>query len=352
VKVLFLTRYTARGASSRYRTHQYLPHLEARGIECDASALLGDAYLDARFRRRRRPLGALLRAFLRRVGVLLRSLSYDLVVVEKELFPYAPAFLERLLLRLPRRYSLDFDDALFHVYDEHTSAWVRRALGGKFASLLRRARHATVGNPYLAGYCERHGSRVIQVPTVLDLARYRVLPEPEGAFTVGWIGTPLSAHNLARAAEGLRAFFARHDGRLLLIGAGAGVELPGVPVEVVPWSEDGEAELLSSIHVGIMPLWDEPFERGKSGLKLLQYLACGRPVVASPVGVNVDVVTPDVGYLAEDPDEWLRHLETLRKDEALRGTLGRRGREKVEDGYSLAVWAERYAEILEAAALR
>jgi glycosyltransferase involved in cell wall biosynthesis len=107
--------------------------------------------------------------------------------------------------------------------------------------------------------------------------------------------------------------------------------------------------LLRSIHFGIMPLPDMPLERGKSGLKLLQYMACSRPVVASPVGVNVEIVNSEVGYLADTNDAWLSSLLTLADSPDLRNKMGDRGRQVVEKKYSLSQWAPRYARILQEA---
>lgn len=351
MKVHFLTRYGERGASSRYRTWQHLPGLEREGIECTATPLLGDEYLDARFARRRPP-GLLVRAALRRARERSAWREADLIVVEKELYPYAPAWFERALLGRGTRFTLDFDDALQHIYDQHPRSVVRMLLGRKMQRLVRRARLVTVGNPYLEeAFAPAAGprTRIESVPTVLDTDRYPVTPEPDAPFTIGWIGTPVSARNLAVVLEPLQRFFDHHRGRLLLIGAGD-EPLPGIPVERVSWSAETEADLLASIHVGIMPLFDRPLERGKSGLKLLQYLAAARPVVASPVGVNSSIVTPQVGRLAGDPERWLEALIELHDNPPLRARLGRAGRRLVESSYSLRHWTPRYAAYLREAA--
>lgn len=355
MKVLFLTKYSPLGASSRYRTFQHLPGLRSEGIECEVEALFDDDYLEARFGEGEHSrLWPALQALLRRLTSLARARHFDLVVLEKELFPYLPGPLERLLLLLAPAYTLDFDDALFHIYDDHRRGLVRRLLGHKFEPLLRGASLVTVGNDYLAEHCGALCSRVEHLPTVLDLGRY---PSPapgkkdSSGFTVGWIGTPVSAANLEVVSGPLRSFFeSRPGGRLLLIGAGHGVELPGVPVEVVPWSEESELELLTSIDVGIMPLQDRPLERGKSGLKLLQYMAVGRPVIASPVGVNEHIVTPEVGYLAGSGSAWVAALEELFESPHLRARLGAAGRVRVEEHYSLETWTRRYAHFLQEAA--
>lgn len=350
MKALILTRYSEAGASSRYRTYQYRSHLLELGIECHISPFFDDAYLTALYVTGRKPVRHLIPACMRRIRALLTAKRYDIVVIEKELFPYCPGIMESALLRRLKAYTLDFDDALFHLYDSHNSIWIRRCLAHKFRSLIRHAKLITVANPYISRYCEQYGSNVKYLPTVLDLQKYSAARQPKGQFTVGWIGTPVSARNLTVVVQPLRRFLERHDARVLLIGAGQQTYLEDLPTTILPWEEGREIECLSQMHIGIMPLADEPLERGKSGLKLLQYLACGRPVIASPVGVNKTMVTPDVGMLANSPGEWLESLERLYSDPDLRSQLGQNGRRLVEDQYDLRVWSRRYARMIRQAA--
>jgi glycosyltransferase involved in cell wall biosynthesis len=349
MKVLFLTKYVRLGASSRYRTFQYFPYLEAEGIQCETSSLFADDYLVARYSvGRPRALG-LLGPFYGRLRGMGNFRKFDLVVVEKELFPYLPAGIERWMLRKARAYSLDLDDALFHIYDQHSNPLVKHVLTDKFASLMKDAALVTVGNPYIEKYALNYSRHVEVLPTVIDVSRYPLNPEPEGPFTVGWIGTPHTSRYIKPIEKPLRRFFEKRKGRLLIIGADRDYVLDDVPTEVLPWKEDDEVSFLQRIHVGIMPLPDSPLQRGKSGLKLLQYMACGKPVIASPVGVNAEIVTKDVGFLAASDNEWYERLVELADNPALRRELGRRGRLIVEAHYNLAKWAERYAHMLKAA---
>lgn len=134
--------------------------------------------------------------------------------------------------------------------------------------------------------------------------------------------------------------------RLRLIGAGK-VELPGVPVEYCTWNEATEVALLRTLDVGIMPLVDSPWERGKCGLKLIQYMACGLPVVASPVGVNAQIVRHgENGFLASTPQEWEAALAHLLMCPSLRQRMGASGRALVENQYTVQVQAPRLAKLL------
>lgn len=353
-KVLFLTKYARNGASSRYRTFQYLPWFKQAGIQCHVMPLFDEAYLIHRYQSGRGHVGDVLRAFLHRLAALATARRYDLLVIEYELLPYFPALPERLLGWLGVPYVVDYDDALFHQYDQHAKWWVRRLLSSKIAHVMRGARLVTAGNAYLAEYARRAGAaRVETIPTVIDLERYsraaatRLRNE---TFTIGWIGSPSTSGYLRGVAPALAEVCAAHKARVRLIGSGP-VDLPGVPVDVLPWDENTEVGMLHQFDVGIMPLPNEPWARGKCGFKLIQYMACGLPVVASPVGVNAEIVEHGVnGFLADTHDQWVESLKTLLLDSELRQRMGRASRKKVEEHYSLQVTGPKLAELVKSAA--
>ena len=166
---------------------------------------------------------------------------------------------------------------------------------------------------------------------------------------VGWIGQRATADFLRPLAPLFEQLRKQGKGRFTAIGIDA--QQLGLPMASVPWSEDTEVASLQALDVGIMPLRDEPFERGKCGYKLIQYMACGLPVVASPVGVNRQIVEHGVnGFLAETPAEWAEALQTLLADPALRQRMGQAGRQKVEQQYSLQVTGPKLASLLMKAA--
>ena len=248
----------------------------------------------------------------------------------------------------------DFDDAVFHVYDQHRSSLVRGLFGGKIPAVIAGASHVLAGSEYLAAFARKHNASVEMLPTVVDTERYRVRdPARAGApLTVGWIGSPSTATYLREAILPLRSFFDGGNATLALVGSGP-VELPGIPLEIRDWSLDREVDDLRAFDVGIMPLPDTPWARGKCGFKLIQYMACGVPVIASPVGANREIVEHGVnGYLAETPQEWLQALHALAQDPGLGRAMGEAGRRKVEREYSLDYAAPRLARALTSAAAR
>jgi glycosyltransferase involved in cell wall biosynthesis len=350
-RILLLTRHGALGSSSRLRLMAYRPWLEQAGFGVDVSPFFDDAYLRRLYASGRARRGDVLRAYRRRLSALSGLGRYRLLWIEKELFPFLPGAADAILPRLGVPYVLDYDDATFHRYDLHRSRLVRAFLGRRLVPLLRGARMVTAGNAYLADYARNAGAAdVRELPTVVDVDHYAVAAEPPGdELRIGWIGSPSTAHYLALVRGPLRQLARERPVRLVIIGAH---DLPpmDVPLERHAWSADTESALLGTLHIGIMPLADGPWERGKCGYKLIQYMACGKPVIASPVGVNADIATPEVGMLAADDGQWLAALRALADDSALRHRLGRAGRAAVEAGYSLQARGPRLAALLAEAA--
>lgn len=349
---LFLfTKYTRAGASSRYRSYQYLPALEAAGIRCIVSPLFDDDYLAHKYAHGRAHPAAVLRAFIRRLRAVLAVPRCSVVFIEYELLPYFPALLERWLAWRGCRLVTDYDDALFHQYDEHRSTGVRHLLGNKIATVMRLSHTVIAGNAYLADYARRAGApRVEIIPTVIDLDRYPVKPAADNSaeFIIGWIGSPSTAPYLHAIAPALAEICKDGRARVRLIGSGH-IDLPGVPMEILPWHEETEVAEIRRFDVGIMPLPDEPWARGKCGFKLIQYMACGVPVVASPVGVNTEIVEHGVnGRLADIPAAWIAALREFQPDSEVRQRSGQAGRSKVERQYCLQVTAPGLIEILTA----
>ena len=350
MRLLVLSRHDTLGASSRLRTFQYLPFLEKAGFNVVVSPFFDNEYLRALYSRGRR-FPDVVRAYRRRFEVLRNLRSTSVVWVEKEIAPFLPAWAEGWLAKSGVPYIVDYDDATFHTYDRHQSPFIRHFLGNKFQSLLGNAHLVTVGNAYLEKYALDHGAtHVERIPTVVDITRYPQSEDPPGTeFRIGWIGTPATTKYLKYVREALRQLAQRRPIRLVTIGA-APLSDFGIPLEQHAWCESNEARLLATIHLGIMPLPDEPWERGKCGYKLIQYMACGKPVVASPVGVNRDIVSQDVGFLAQDEKEWVAALSFLAADHKLRSRYGAAARRKVETQYSLAVTAQRLCELIKGAA--
>lgn len=348
MKILLLSRYDRLGASSRYRSYQYLPYLQQQGFDITVAPLLNDNYIQQLHSGRRTGRVNLGQSYLNRIHFLLRAQSYDLLWIEKEALPWIPAALEVSLLKAGTPFILDYDDAVFHWYDQHRSPLVRWLLGRKIDRLMSHAALVTVGNDYLAQRARQAGAVQVEIiPTVIDLDRYPLAPVPPNSmFTIGWIGSPTTTRFLKEAFPAIQQFCQNHRARLVAIGASP-FELPGVPVEIQPWSEETEVAGIQQFDVGIMPLPDTPRAKGKCGLKLIQYMACSRPILGSPVGLNAEIIRHGInGFQSDTMEAWIDALKTLWQNPQMRLAMGQAGREMVEIHYSLQITAPRLASLL------
>jgi glycosyltransferase involved in cell wall biosynthesis len=327
---------------------QYLPWLVSAGVDVTVAPFFSDTYVLGLQQNNRR-WGDVVQAYAGRIKSLLRSTSFDLIWIEKEIFPWLPAWVEQALLSSRVPYVLDYDDAVFHYYDLHRNSVVRALLGDKHPEMMRSAALVIAGNAYLASYANQAGAKHIEVvPTVIDLDRYPMQTHPIAPTMppcVGWVGQRATESFLVPFQSLFERLVASGVARFSAIGIDA--RSLGLAMESVPWTEQTEVESIASFDIGIMPLVDEPFERGKCGYKLIQYMACGLPVVASPVGVNRQLVEHGVnGFLAETADQWEQALQTLLADGNLRQRMGKAGRLKVEQQFCIQVTGPKLAVLL------
>ena len=293
-----------------------------------------------------------MRDFVRRAAVLRKAHEYDAVVIHREAALIGPAIYERMLAAKGVPIVYDFDDAIW----SPGQAWgnglfSRLHFTSKTSAICKLAKVITTGNDFLATYARERNDNVFVVPTSIDLTRYRVLPEPadDKPFTVCWTGSNSTLVHFEHARAALE-LLAKKMPLVVKVICNKPPERPiaGAEMEFVPWSPEGEAAELGSCHVGVMPLPDDEVSRGKCGLKALQCMATGRPVVASPVGVNVEIVRDgENGFLASSTDEWVDALSRLAADRALRARLGKTARATVEQGYSAEISAAKFARAVE-----
>jgi glycosyltransferase involved in cell wall biosynthesis len=281
--------------------------------------------------------------------VLFLAPRYDAVWICREMAPLGPPVFEKLLVWRCKRVILDMDDAL-HIADKESSRLLPRLLRdrGKFGRMAARYTTVVCGNAYLAEFYGQHSAQVEIIPTVVDAGRYmRVFPVRAETIRIGWIGTPLNRHHLDSLYPAFFALAQERRFELVVVGLNEPLnwELPGI--RHIKWNLADEFDYFAHFDIGIMPLKDSRFARGKCAFKLVQYMAAGLPVVASPVGANCDVVEHGRnGYLAETQEDWHSVLRTLIDDPELRRRMGRQGRTLVREEYSVDAGWERYAAVL------
>jgi glycosyltransferase involved in cell wall biosynthesis len=341
----------------RYRIEQWTPHLAARGIAVEQHSVDGGELGDVIYARglMAKKAGLIGRQFAARTRLVRRARDFDAAYVFREASPLGPAIFERYLHRIGLPYVYDFDDAVFVPYRSPSNGYLSLLkYPPKTRTACRKAAHVMAGNGYLADYARRFNPNVSIVPTTIDLSTYRVPARAPGSNppVIGWTGSHSTVQHLETLLPALERLARTRRFRLRVIGA-PDFRADGLDVDVRPWRAATEVDDLTGIDIGVMPLPDDAWTRGKCGAKALQYMGLAIPTVCSPVGVNVEIVDHGRnGLLAATEDEWVARLTELLESFELRQRLGTAGRLTVVERFDGAEVAERVADIFESAASR
>lgn len=359
-RVLYLVHHRpGRSPGQRFRCEQYLGWLQANGYQVTFSNMLGewdDRHFYAYGHYAAKAL-VVAKSALRRLRDVLRSRSYDAVFVYREAFMLGTTAFERAIRRRGVPLILDFDDSIWlndTSQGNYRLRWMKRPR--KTFDLCRLATQVIVGNAYLADAARRYCQRVEIFPTTIDTGYHRPAAgrsqadaTPERPVTIGWTGSRTTLKHL-ETLHPVLAQLRREYGQGVRFDVIADLP-PREPVDGmrhIPWSADDEIARLAAFDIGVMPLPDNEWTRGKCGFKGLQYMAMGVATVMSPVGVNRDIIDHGRnGLLASTPDEWLQALRSLIGDAALRRRLGDEGRKTIEQRYSIEANKERYLRIFD-----
>ena len=334
----------------RYRIEQWEPLLRERGVEityepfeCEElnSLLYQPGFVGRKIR-------LVAKGLKRRLATVRKARDFDLVYVFREAALLGPPIFERLVHQSGVPIVFDFDDAIFVPYRSPSNGYLSYLkFAGKTKTICRMAAHVMVGNRYLSDYARQYNDHVTVIPTTVDTDHYeRVVGLEANIPVIGWTGSYSTVQHLDTLRGVFQRLAQRHSFRLKVIGSTSDYKIDGVQVESIKWSSKTEVRDLSNIDVGVMPLPDDAWSRGKCGLKALQFMALGIPTICSPVGVNSEIIQDNQnGLLADSEDDWVEKLSRLLHSRELRQRLGHAGRVTVHEKFSAKTQAPRVYDI-------
>jgi glycosyltransferase involved in cell wall biosynthesis len=338
----------------RFRIEQWEHLLRERGAEITYAPFESEQLHQLLYQQGSigRKLAHVTRRFAHRFSIINSAGQYDVVYVFREAALLGPPIFEWLIKRKRVPMVFDFDDAIFVSYRSPSNGYLSYLkFAAKANTICRLASHVMVGNPYLAEYARQFNPCVTMIPTTIDTEKYTIEPK-ESVETpiIGWTGSFSTVQHLDTLGRALQKLAQRERFRLRVIGTPE-YRLEGVDVEAMRWRAETEVDDLRTVDIGVMPLPDDAWSKGKCGLKALQFMALGIPVICSPVGVNTDIIQDgENGFIAGTEDEWVEKLSQLLRSVELRRRLGLAGRATVESKYSAIAQAPRVFEVLESIA--
>ncbi len=344
MKILFLIPYPLKESpSQRFRFEQYFKILQAAGHSFETqSFLVGTDWKD--FLMKGNALGktlTLFRGLTRRFLLLTRIHRFDLVFIHREAAPVGPPIIEWVIAKvLSKKIVFDFDDAIWLPDQADEPRWKsvikwRR----KIRAICHWSYKVSCGNDYLYNYARQFNSRVVYNPSTIDTIEQHdpslFRSHPDKAV-IGWTGSHSTMKYLMELVPVLRELKIKYPHISILIISDRPPELPGVQFTFIPWSAETEIEMLTRIDIGIMPLPDDEWSKGKCGFKALQYMSLEKPAVVSPVGVNAKIIDHAInGFHCTTAEDWLHYLGYLIDQKDVCARMGKSGREKVINHYSV-----------------
>ncbi|MFY0628596.1 MAG: glycosyltransferase family 4 protein [Reichenbachiella sp.] len=340
-KILFFTPYPRDTAGSqRFRFEQYYEALENAGFKCEESSFIGlrtwkILYLKGKGWEK---FWRLVLGFIRRKTLVNLSWRYDFVFIHRELAPVGPPFFEWWMAKVLRRKVIyDFDDSIWmQSITNANSIAVNLKWHSKVKSICKWSYKISCGNQFLVNYASQFNDQVFYNPTTIDTVSQHVPRSTNNEVPViGWTGTHSTLKYLALIAEPLRKL-AEKQAFIFRVIADEKPSFDIPNMQYKPWSKESEIDDLNGIDIGVMPLEDNDWSKGKCGFKALQFMALEKPVLVSPVGVNDEIVEEEVsGFHCFNEEDWVNRMEQLLLDAELRTKLGKEGRKKVEAEFSV-----------------
>lgn len=336
----------------RFRLEQWEPLLKEKGVSITYSPFETEELRRILYQSGNtlQKIRAVAKNMNRRRAELNSVKDFDLVYVFREAALLGPAWFERKIASSGVPMIFDFDDAVFVAYKSPSNGYLSYLkFPNKTGEICRLSAHVMAGNQYLADYTRKFNEKVTIVPTTIDTEKYRLVEKEADpkTVTIGWSGSFSTVQHLDTIREILQELAREEKFRLRVIGT-PNYAISGVDVEALQWKSETEITDLEKIDIGLMPLPDDEWSKGKCGLKALQYMALSIPTICSPVGVNSTIIRDgENGFLAGGKQEWIEKLKKLLHSFELRKKIGLAGRKTVEEGYSAKSQSPRVFEIFQ-----
>jgi len=348
MNILFILPYPIDAGSTRQRVLQFFPYLEKNSIRCYARSFVSSDFYKIIYRPGKiyQKMIYTLKSVKSRIKDLNDLINYNVVFIQKEASPFGTTFIERgMSTKKPIVY--DFDDAVYLKNPSQKSAYPILRNPSKTATIIKLSTNVIAGNQYLADYARKYNSNVHIIPTCIDTDYYKPVcgEQEKKKIVIGWIGSHSTISYLFDIKDVLRAVSKKHN-CVFKIVADLSIDLD-LRADFKQWRLDEECNDLRTFDIGIMPVPDNEWTRAKCGYKIIQYMAVGKPVVASPVGANKEIINDgENGFLAENESDWIAKLTALIENSTLRRKFGMAGRRTVEEKFSLKTNAPKLLEIL------
>lgn len=354
MKILFLTQTDQKGASARYRVYQFLDYLEREGIECTVSPAVKESVLNRYNNNNLNIVNKLIyysSVISKRIVEINCISNFDCVFLQRDILVHIYPFIENLIALRQKNIIFDFDDMLA-LYPSSSRTgflfrffWDRR----KIERIINLSKHVIVGNNFLKNYVNNFTNNVTLIPTSIDTNLYKSAVKPKemkGRIRIGWIGSQGTFSYLENIFPVFIELVKKYEIELIVIGT-KGPKVNGLKINYKDWNLDTEVKDITDFNIGIMPLTDDEWSRGKSATKLLQYMAAGIPAVASPVGVNTEIINDGInGFLADTKESWIKKISLLIENKQLCSEMVNNARNNVERFYSVQANAQKLIKVI------
>ena len=354
MKILFWVPYPHEGASNRVRVEQYLPYLKKENFESALHPFWSNAAFKILYEKGNyfKKIFFFLEGVTSRFSDIFQIFRYDAVFIHREAFPLGSCFFESVVKFFKKPIIFDFDDAIFLPFTSPQNNFIEKfKKPEKVAKIIRLSNCVIAGNDYLAEFALRHNRNVSVIPTSVDLDKYYPITRDTGKkIVIGWIGSITTTDFLKQMRGVFTKLSERFSGVKFKIIGGNFDNGKISSVICIPWSLEEEVGQLRTFDIGIMPMPDNEWTRGKCGFKAILYMSMAIPSVCSPVGINKEIITDGVnGFLAADEGQWIEKLALLIEDCGLRNKMGVEARKTVEEKYSVKVNAPKFIAVLKEA---